>query len=179
MPVQSVELLLDAKSSERVRSEWVALADAGLPALRVDNTPHITVGVAREIWPRIDRAIERLAFSPVDLRIGALAVFTRPNNSTAVLVRQVTPSIELLELHREIIRELASAEGLAGHTRSGDWTPHITLARRFPLERMADAAEALRGAPEFPATVVAIRRWDGVNRKSWLVSRMPDESDSD
>ncbi|CAM3645854.1 2'-5' RNA ligase family protein [Smaragdicoccus niigatensis] len=169
MPVQSIELLLDDPTEEWIRSEWRMLTAAHLPGLRETARPHVTLTVAQEIWPRIDQQLRRVPFTPFPVRIGPLAMFTRRRSDTGVLVRIVVPSAELLALQSAIHQEVSSCPGQPAHTRPGEWTPHITLARRFPLTSFAVAAEQLSTA-QFSGRAVAVRHWDGVNRKDWLIS---------
>lgn len=169
VPVQSIELLLDDTTEEWIRSEWRTLAAAHLPGLRETARPHVTLTVAQEIWPRIDEQLRRMPFAPFPVRIGALAMFTRRRTDVGVLVRIVVPSAELLALQAAIHEVVTSCPGQAANTRPGEWTPHITLARRFPLKSFAVAAEQLSAA-QFSGRAVAVRHWDGVNRRDWLVS---------
>ncbi|WP_245664563.1 2'-5' RNA ligase family protein [Nocardia grenadensis] len=99
--VQSVELLLDEAAEQRIRRQWELLAEAGLPGLgqsrhdgaTENHRPHITVAVARQIWPRIEQELDRLPFRPFPVRLGGVLVFgaRRP-----ILVRAVVPSEQLL-----------------------------------------------------------------------------------
>ncbi|MCE5292760.1 MAG: 2'-5' RNA ligase family protein [Nocardiaceae bacterium] len=169
MPVQSIELLLDDTTEEWIRSEWRTLAAAHLPGLRETARPHVTLTVAQEIWPRIDQQLRHIPFTPFPVRIGTLAIFTRRRSDTGVLVRIVVPSAELLALQAAVHQVVACCPGQATNTRPGEWTPHVTLARRFPVRSFAVAAEQLSPA-QFSGRAVAVRHWDGVKREDWLVS---------
>ncbi|WP_236573648.1 2'-5' RNA ligase family protein [Nocardia caishijiensis] len=162
-----MELLLDDTSEAEVRGQWARLAGLGLAAPRDDtHRPHITVAVAREIWPSIDRALADLDFAPVPIRLGGLLIFgaRRP-----VLVRAVTVTEELLDLHRRIDTMVQACPGMPANTRPGAWMPHVTLARRVAPEQLGAAVNAVATDHEFPAVVVGIRRWDGDARRERVV----------
>jgi 2'-5' RNA ligase len=168
--VQSVELLLDHRSDELLRRQWRLIAEAGvrsqasIPA--ESNRPHITVAVASEIWPRIDRRLAALDFAPFPVRVGGLLVFGRRQ---AILTRLVVPSEPLLALHRAVSDVVAQCPGIPAHTGPGEWTPHITLARRIPHDRLGAALSAVLDEPEIAGTVEGMRRWDGEQRREWRI----------
>lgn len=165
--VQSVELLLDDAGEAEVRRQWAELARLGLAAPRGEtHRPHITVAVAREIWPRIDRALAGLEFAPLPVRLGGLLIFgaRRP-----ILVRSVIVTEELLDLHRRVDELVGPCPGMPANTRPGAWTPHVTLARRVTTEQLGAAVDAVATDHEFPAVVVGIRRWDGDARQEHVV----------
>ncbi|WP_228000780.1 2'-5' RNA ligase family protein [Nocardia australiensis] len=170
--VQSVELLLDDAADAEIRRQWQLLADAGIPspaASTAETTrPHITVAVARQIWPRIDKALDRQAFQPIPVRLGGLLIFGvhRP-----ILVRAVVPSEQLLAVHRRIFDTVAPCPGVPLSLHPGEWTPHVTLARLVAHQQLAEAVYAVARERDFPATVVGIRRWDRDRRQEWPVAR--------
>lgn len=165
--VQSVELLLDDAAENAIRAQWHTLADAALPHQRADHRPHITMAVAREIWPRVEKRLEHLEFAPFRLKIGALTVFSgrRP-----VLVRVVLASDPLLALHRQIHDVVTGCPGTASNMQPGQWTPHVTLARRLYPDQVGPAIGALLQAPEVDAVAAGIRRWDGEARREWPIA---------
>ena len=169
--VQSVELLLDDAADAEIRRQWESLAQAGVTGpsahRRATDRPHITVAVAHEIWPRIDRALERCDFAPIPVRLGGLLIFGKRR---PILVRHVVPTESLLALHRLIHRTVAPCPGVPANVRPDEWTPHVTLARRFPITGLGEAIDAVAHDRDFPATVVGIRRWDGEQRRAWLVA---------
>ena len=169
--VQSVELIVDDAADNAVRQQWELLSKAGLPTMGAvtaeTNRPHITVAVAGEIWPRIDHRLStRLDFEPFPIRLGAVMVF---GGKRAILVRLVVPSEPLLALHKRVFDVVSECPHLAGHTRPGEWTPHITLARHVRTEQLGAAISTVLGAPEVNGEVVAVRRWDGTTRREWRV----------
>ncbi|MFD6224771.1 2'-5' RNA ligase family protein [Nocardia asteroides] len=165
--VQSVELLLDEHAEAEVRRQWAVLAAAGIAGPRgPGHRPHVTVAVAREIWPRIDRALAGLAFRPLPIRLGGLLVFgaRRP-----ILVRSVVVTADLLDLQRRVHEMVEPCPGVPATMRPDAWTPHVTLARRVPPERLGPAITAVAADHDFPAVVVGIRRWDGEARQERVV----------
>ncbi|MBF6176953.1 2'-5' RNA ligase family protein [Nocardia otitidiscaviarum] len=164
--VQSVELILDEAAEATVREQWRLLADAGLHSPDATHRPHITVAVAREIWPRLDTSLARQPFTPLPVRLGGLLVFgaRRP-----ILVRAVVPSLPLLDLQRRLFGVISPCPGIPSNVRPDAWTPHVTLARRVTPAQLPTALEAVGRDGDFPATVVGIRRWDGDRRREWPV----------
>lgn len=166
--VQSLELTLDARLDVAVRSEWSALAEAGLPSQAqhtgTSNRPHVTLMV-RDALPSAGAvtgvAVVRL---PLRLELGAPVLFG--TGERRVLARLVVPSADLLALHTELHAEVGSGED-APHSRPGDWTPHVTLARRIPLARLGEALavlDAIDPAPGLHGAAMELRHWDGVAR---------------
>ncbi|MFD6393495.1 2'-5' RNA ligase family protein [Nocardia sp. NPDC055029] len=162
-----MELLLDEDSEAEVRRQWAVLVQAGLGSPRgTVHRPHVTVAVAREIWPRIDRALAGIEFRPLPIRLGGLLVFgaRRP-----ILVRPVIVTADLLDLHRRVYDLVQPCPGIPATMRPDAWTPHVTLARRMPPDRLGDAVSAVATDHDFPAVVVGIRRWDGEARQERIV----------
>ncbi|HEX5728098.1 2'-5' RNA ligase family protein [Microbacterium sp.] len=156
----SIELLLDPDTEASVRADWDGLAAAGLSSLAAhrsaSNRPHVTLLVRT--------ALEAVSFTeaadllPLPILLGAPIVFR--HGDRAVLARQVIPSEQLLRLHR-VVHSAAPAGEDAAHTVPGEWTPHVTLARRLPLARLSDALLLL--GPAHRGTGVALRRWDSAS----------------
>lgn len=130
---QSVELLLDERADAAVRRQWNLLTDAGLPSERradprppVDHhCPHITL-YAGDALPADaeDRLAELVSGLRLELQLGAVTVFG-PRRGRAILVRQVTPSVPLLQLQEQVAAVCgAEADGQFG---AGRWAPHVTL----------------------------------------------------
>src|SRR5215204_2909332 len=155
--IVSIELLLDPDTEARVRSDWAALADAGLSSLGVhharSNRPHITLLVRPQL-PELSFAAAA-ALLPVPLALESPLVFR--HGDRGVLAWRVEPSPELRGLHGAIHAAAPPGDD-APHTAPGGWTPHITLARRLRLASLADALEVL--GPPCTGSGVALRRWD-------------------
>ncbi|MFC3965864.1 2'-5' RNA ligase family protein [Nocardia jiangsuensis] len=168
--VQSVELLLDAAAESAVRAQWRALAAAGLPSQAAhtgaSNRPHITAAVAAELTPEAEAALSELEFEPFPITLGSPVVF---GTRRLILVRLVIPTRALLALHRRIHVAVGGAPGILQNSEPDSWTPHVTLARRLPPELLGAAVGLIAADGDSPATVVGIRRWDGVRRREWTV----------
>jgi 2'-5' RNA ligase len=161
----SIELLLDQRADDAVRQIWQALADAGLPSqLRVTsdtNRPHVTLIAAERISPDVDAALTELRDCfPLPAVLGAPLVF---GGGRLTLARLVVPSAALLALHEQVYnRSLPHVSNLFGHSKPGQWTPHVTLGRRFTPAQVEEALAAVEAiAADIPAAVVGLRRWDG------------------
>jgi 2'-5' RNA ligase len=180
-PVVSLELLLDPATEARIRAEWEALAGAGLSSLAahtaVSNRPHITVLVRPELASQAAVALSSALTLPIPVELGAPVLFGAGDRR--VLARSVVPSPALLRLH-SAVHDLAGPGDDAPHTRPGEWTPHVTLARRLRLDTLPhalrlldDAAEGAADAPvraDAPgradasrSTATALRRWDAAS----------------
>ena len=158
--IVSIELLLDSESEARVRADWQRLAAAGLSSLGAhtapSNRPHITL-LARSFVGTIafDDAVAML---PVELTLGPPVVFR--HGDRGVLARSVAPTQALLALHRMVHRTAGPGPD-AGHTAPGEWTPHVTLARRIRIDSLDDALGLL--GPECQAIGTLLRRWDSAS----------------
>ncbi|MEU5842616.1 2'-5' RNA ligase family protein [Rhodococcus sp. NPDC047139] len=172
--VQSVELLLDAPLDAAVRDEWARLLDAGIHHSQgrvrsESNRPHVTLFVARILPPELEDATRAaITVRRLSLRLGGVVVF---GGRYATLARTVVPSIELLELHARIFEVLAGCSGVPEHIRPGEWTPHVTLARRVPAARVGAAVIAAQ-TPErqLAGSSAGVRRWDGEAKREWLLT---------
>ncbi|MGV0836992.1 2'-5' RNA ligase family protein [Mycolicibacterium thermoresistibile] len=167
--VHSVELVFDTATEAAVRNIWAALTDNGIPAQAPSSRPHATLTVADRIDGRVDALLapltERL---PLPCLIGAPLIFGR---AKAVLARLVIPSIELLDLHAEVYRRCLPhlTPAPMPHTAPGQWTGHVTLARRIGPRELARAVQLAARPAEIAGTVVALRHWDGERRVEQLI----------
>lgn len=153
----SIELLLDLQTEAYVRADWAALESAGhsnLGAHRApSNRPHITLLVRP--------TLELIAFAsvvaelPFEIALGEPIVFD--HGERIVLARPVVLDETLARVHRAAHDAVPAGED-APHTVPGEWTPHVTLARRLRRESLDDAL-ALLGAPR-RGFAVSLRRWD-------------------
>lgn len=173
--VQSVELLLDPDLDARVRGQWRALVEAGLPSLGrhtgATNAPHVTLVVASGVSPQAE---ERLvdALPPVDLplpvRLGGYVVFGAHKH---VLARLVVPTARLLELHARAAQAWSDALDVSPTALPGRWTPHVTLASHLNDTQLGQALTALRALPDDvhdgTGEAVRVRRWDGEAKHAW------------
>jgi hypothetical protein len=166
----SVELLLDPRTEDIVRSAWQMLDDAGLPSQAhvksPTNRPHVTVIAAGRISPGVDDVLRPLADRfPVATQVGAPVVFG--GSSRHALARLIVPSAGLLDLHAEIYRlclPYVSGEPF-DHCRPGHWTAHVTLGRRFTAQEIGAAMALLNGSGnDLGGAVAGLRRWDSRQR---------------
>jgi hypothetical protein len=180
--VQSVELLLDDGLDAAIRAQWQALAEAGLPSQArhtgPSNRPHVTLAVTTRTWSEpIERRLPAAAAAGLTLRVrlGGLIVFgAGPRH---VLARLIVPSSGLLTLQAAIHDVIVEVPGAVAHSAPGEWTPHVTLARNMADLQFPGALAVLAGAsPSAPSVRepsgagVAVRRWDGVTRREWLIA---------
>ncbi len=172
MPAHSVELLLDAASDAAVRGQWDALAAAGLPSLAghggETNAPHVTlVALSRAPTAEVEAAlVDAVAGLPIETALGPLMVF---GERRVVLVRSVVPTASLLDLQSRVHDTARADPGLLPHFGPGRWTPHVTLSRGLPPERLGEAVVTLGRASELPVCLTAARRWDPDARRVWLL----------
>jgi len=165
--IVSLELLLDADSEERIRAEWQVLADAGLSSLAAhtspSNRPHITLLVRPSISPLTRADLAAVVELPMPVTLGDPVLFGAGDRR--VLARSVVPSRELLGLHAALHALAGDGAPDAAHTRPGEWTPHVTLARRIRLDALPKALTLLdethSSAP--PAEARSLRRWDAAS----------------
>jgi len=159
----SIELLLDPRADAAVRQIWQALAEAGLPSqvnvTSETNRPHITVIAAERIAPDVDEELAGLAEEfPRAVVLGAPLIF---GDARMTLARLVIPSEALLALHEEVYEEcLPHMTNRFAHTRPGQWTPHVTLGRRFTPAQIGEALAISGLADDIEADIAGLRRWD-------------------
>lgn len=171
---QSVELTFDAASDAAVRDLWARLAEAGLPSEQrstpsASHRPHLTLFAGNTLDAQADKALPGLVTGlDLPVRLGALLSFG-PRRGTVVLARQVVAGRKLLDLQAAVAACCgADRDGLFG---PGRWTPHVTLARRVPVERLGDAVQALGDLPELTGISRSCRRWDSERRVTWDLRR--------
>jgi hypothetical protein len=92
--------------------------------------------------------------------------------SPFVLVRSVVPSMELLQLQADVNRICVTylTPAAAPNTAVGQWTPHVTLARRVDASQLSRALTIRSTTRDIRGSVVGLRRWDGNKRVEHLIS---------
>ena len=168
--VHSVELVFDADTEAVVRKIWSDLRDAGIPSQAPASRPHATLTVAERIDPAVDALLTPLAARfPFPCRIGAPLLFGR---AKVVLARLVVPTIELLEVHDEVCRLCVPHQlpGPMANSLPGQWTCHVTLARRLHGSQLGRALRIAGRPSEIPGQVVGLRRWDGNAKRETAVT---------
>jgi 2'-5' RNA ligase len=173
--VQSLELLLDDELDTAVRGQWAALAAAGLPSQArhtgESNRPHVTLTVASSVPDLIEGRLSAVAAGvPLTVRLGGLLCFGARGGSRQVLSRLVVPTPALLAVQATAAALFGDLPGSPANLAAGAWTPHVTLARNLPTERLGAAVAALGHVDDLIGTAEAVRRWDSDSRTTWLIS---------
>jgi 2'-5' RNA ligase len=160
--VHSIELLFDGETEAAVRRIWEELAD--LPCRVPPGRPHVTLAVAERIDPAVDKVLQSVVRRlPLRCTIGAPVLFGRAD---VVFTRLIVPSAELLDLHAEVHR-LAAAHLIPAplpNSLPGQWTPHVTLARRVGSEQLGRALQIGGRPSQLEGSLAGLRRWDGDTR---------------
>jgi hypothetical protein len=165
--MQSLELVFDPGTEAALRSEWTALADAGLPSsarnVSPSNRPHVTVAVAEEGLDRSLAAVRDAVdgLLPMPVRIGGLLIFPSPRG--AILSRPLVVSRALVELHARIVDAVSPFASVLETARIDAWTPHATIARRLTPAQVGEASGILAGRGR-QATAIGLRLWDSRTR---------------
>jgi hypothetical protein len=162
--VHSVELLLDSDTESAIHQVWERLSDLGLHSPAPTSRPHVTMVVADRIADDVDALLSPvLVRFPFPCVIGAPMVFGR---SPLILVRQIVPSTELLAVQSQVldICEPHVSPGPAPNTHVGQWTPHVTMARRVEPSQLVKALSIRTLSRNIAGSVVGLRRWDGNKR---------------
>ena len=163
--VHSVELVFDADTDTRIRKVWDDLSFVGVRSQAAvkspSNRPHVTLAVAERMADDVDGAlVPVLARLPLACRIGAPMLF---GAGPFTLVRLVVPSQELLALHENVHRICLPfmTPGPLPHTEPGQWTAHVTLARRVDAVQLPQVFGLAEVGADVEATAVGLRHWDG------------------
>ena len=172
--VHSVELLFDPDTDAAVRRIWDGLSAVGLRSQAANrapsNRPHVTLTVAEDMAEGADEALRPLLnLLPFDGLIGAPMLF---GVRALILVRLLVPSAPLLHLQREadrVCRPFIDTAPLP-HTAPGQWTPHVTLARRLPPEQLSVAIAVPGVSTDIGCRIVGLRHWDGNNGVEYPIS---------
>ncbi len=168
--VHSIELLFDRDTEAVIRSIWAGLATAGIPSHAPAGRPHVTLAVAERIAPDVDALLRPVAQRlPLGCAVGASLVFGRSN---AVLARLIVPTAELLALHAEVQRICGPyvLPGPMPNSLPGQWTAHVTLARRVGGAQLGRALRIAGRPSEIHGTLAGLRRWDGGKRVDHVIS---------
>lgn len=163
----SIELLFDPDTEDVLRRMWDDLAASSVDVRIPPGRPHVTVVVAERIDPIVDELLRPVARRlPLRCLIGAPVLFGR---DPVVLTRLVVPSRELLRLHAEVHR-LCNAHLIPmPNSLPGQWTAHVTLARRVGSAQLGQALPLVTRPPQLVGQFAALRRWDGDQRVDYLL----------
>jgi 2'-5' RNA ligase len=168
--VHSIELLFDGDTETAIRRIWKDLATADIPSQAPAGRPHVTLAVAERIAPDVDALLRPVAQRlPLGCVVGASLLFGRSN---AVLARLIVPTAELLALHAEVHRICGPylVPGPMPNSLPGQWTAHVTLARRVGGAQLGRALRIAGRPSEIHGTMAGLRRWDGSKRVDHLIS---------
>jgi 2'-5' RNA ligase len=166
----SVELLFDPATEATIHASWDELREAGIRSQPSASRPHVTLTVAERIDPEVDEFLSSLANRfPFPCRIGAPLLFGR---SQQILTRLVVPTTELLDLHAEVYRTCLPylRPGPMTHALPGQWTAHVTLARRVVADQLGAAVHIAAKSPDVVGAFVGLRRWDGNEKREYPIT---------
>lgn len=167
--VHSIELVFDRDTEAAIRHIWDALASAGIPSQAPASRPHVTLAVAERIAPDVDELLGPVSKRlPLDCAIGAPVLFGR---GSVVFARLVVPTSELLTLHAEVHRVCLPhlAPGPMSNSLPGEWTAHVTLARRLGGANLGRALRIGGKPSQIDGRFAGLRRWDGNKRVEYLI----------
>jgi 2'-5' RNA ligase len=168
--VHSIELIFDRDTEAAVRRIWADLAAVGLTS--ATGRPHTTMVVAEQIAPDVDALLQALSQRlPLDCVIGAPLLFGR---TKMVLARLVVPTSELIALHTEVHRLCLPhvAPAPMPNCLPGQWTAHVTLARRASGAQLGRALDVAGQPTEIHGCIAGLRRWDGDKKTEHLIQGM-------
>ena len=170
MPVPSLDLVLAPDDDAAIRTQWDALAAAGLPSQArhrsTSNAPHLTVVAAPALIderPAEQAPADRAALEPAVAALVAslpvrvpLAGLVLLGRGPYALAHLATPADELRRAVHDVRRAVGERE---------PWLAHLTLARRLPAPQAGDALQALTDAGRVEAvTLAGLRLWDPATR---------------
>ena len=106
---------------------------------------------------------------PFECRIGAPLLFGR---AKVVLARLVVPTMALLDVHAEVHRLCLPhlSPGPMANALPGQWTAHVTLARRIGPAQLGRALRIAGKPQEIVGRVAGLRRWDGNAKLEYPIS---------
>ncbi|MGN6335664.1 2'-5' RNA ligase family protein [Mycobacterium sp.] len=162
--VHSIELVFDRDTEAAIRNIWKALATAGIPSQAPASRPHVTLAVAEGIAADVDDLLGPVSEQlPLACLIGAPVLFGR---ASAVFARLVVPTSELLGLHAQVHRLCGPhmAPGPMPNSLPGQWTAHVTMARRVGGAQLGRALRIAGRPAQIEGSFTGLRRWDG-NKK--------------
>ena len=154
--VAAIEMYLDPVATNRLRTLWDALEDAGIPSLRElthrRHKPHVSLIGALALDP--DAVADALAViavaPPLRLKFNFVGTFVG-----RVLWLGPTVTADLLAHHDTVCRAL-TAGGVEFDPlyRPGEWVPHCTVSMRVPLRQMTDALRLCMDILPIEATII-------------------------
>ncbi len=167
--VHSIELVFDPDTEAAIRHIWESLAAAGIPSQAPASRPHVTLAVADGISAQVDDLLRPVSKRlPLACSVGAPVLFGRAN---VVFARLVVPTGELLALHAEVHRLCLPhmAPKPMANSLPGQWTAHVTLARRVGGAQLGRAVRIAGRPSQIDGRFAGLRRWDGGKRTEYLL----------
>jgi hypothetical protein len=167
--VHSIELVFDSDTEAAIRRIWDDLAGAGIPSQAPASRPHVTLAVAESISAEVDELLSPVTKRlPLGCAVGAPVLFGR---ATAVFARLIVPTTELLALHAEVHRRCLPylAPAPLPNSLPGQWTAHVTLARRVEGGQLGRALRVGGRPSHLDGRFAGLRRWDGNKRVEHLL----------
>lgn len=167
--VHSIELVFDRHTEAAIRRIWDDLAAAGIPSQAPASRPHVTLVVADTIPAQVDMLLEPVARRlPLRCVVGAPLMFGR---AKVVLARLVVPTSELLAMQAEVYRLCGPhlQPGPMANSLPGQWTPHVTLARRVGGAALGRALRFAGKPSQIDGSFTGLRRWDGSKKAEHLL----------
>jgi 2'-5' RNA ligase superfamily protein len=168
--VHSVELVFDHDTEEAVRHIWDGLRDAGIPSQAPASRPHVTLAVANAIDPEVDGLLTSLGGRfPLPCVVGAPLLFGR---GPVILTRLIVPTADLLAMHSDVHRLCLPHLQPAPKPNSvpGEWTGHVTLARRVAPSGLGKALRIAGKPSEIVGSFAGLRRWDGNAKREFPIN---------
>jgi hypothetical protein len=134
--VHSIELVFNRDTEATIRRIWAELAAVGIPSQAPASRPHVTLAVADQIAPDVDGLLKPVTERlPLNCTVGAALLFGR------------------------------AAPGPVPNSLPGQWTAHVTLARRVGGAQLGRGLRVAGRPAQIAGSFVALRRWDG-NKKA-------------
>lgn len=158
MPDHALELSFDAASTTAVEAQWAALREAGLPSQAdhraMTNAPHLTLVAAAPIDTAVVAPAVELVGPLLPARLSVRGLLVLGHGARVTLAHLVEPDAA-------VAAATAQLRALVPGLRHPVWTPHVTLARRVPRRRVAEALEVLAtAAPVRELVADRLRWWD-------------------
>jgi 2'-5' RNA ligase superfamily len=167
--VHSIELLFDRDTEAALRRIWDDLASADIPSHAPAGRPHVTLVIADGIADDVDALLRPVANQlPLPCTVGAALLLGRTN---AILARLIVPTAALLDLHAQVHRLSHDHlhPGPGPHIVPGQWTPHVTLARRVSAAALRGALDLAGPPPQIDGSFAGLRRWNGTTRVEYPI----------
>lgn len=160
MPDHALELSFDAASTAAVEAQWEALRAAGLPSQAdhrsMTNAPHLTLVAASPIDAEVVAPAVDLVGPLLPARLSVRGLLILGDGPRVTLAHLVEPDADLAAATERL-------RALVPGLRHPVWTPHVTLARRVPRRRVAEAVDVLQDAPVVRHLLAdRLRWWDPV-----------------